>query len=695
MKKLHHEWMREMPNLYGAVTNHKEFIVNEDFQELVCDKFSEELDEIVDRVFAQKKIGSFLIEANDYWYTDVGIEQLKTSGNDFILNFNDLGRIIKELFHDSFIERYSIVQDKLSVDREILDEYILFIQGLYYIIKVQIEERIKLEASEVSESEKNDCGINLGVYIPDVTHWTVVPASGQVIYAILQELFLYASGIIIYSNSRSVICDRIGETLKVKINKKNFVTLDTPENTIRAKLIVALKNCGYKGNLGEFFTESKDLVKYIVYVLCNMEYKPHDVDQSALYKFTQTYMDWIERVNTIPSELLLIKQDLESYEVIAELVNEDEKENIQIVIDSLKDQIEKFEITQYKHSFGSFVKFVDFIFEDEMNKPGYLPVEFNKYLVDADKDSKEIEETIKNFDRIFNTRILGQSHIIAPLWSVLKKWYVGVRSSKPVGSFLFCGPTGVGKTETAKLLSELFGNLITLDMSEYQSEIDKTKILGVAPGYAGYDQGAGVLDKIAANPRSIILFDEIEKAHPAIFDLLLQVLDEGRLTDHKGNEVTFKECLVICTSNAHYNEIEHMGYNTRNKIIEILSKSFRKEFLARFTDILKYNSLNSSILSDIFEIKLDKKLKELGHANNTIITLIEDEAFYSVKSNVISFMDSSLGAREVDRKLEEEIVSKILEDLVQSKIRGELLNSEVIYYVDGGYPDYVILKQVN
>ena len=330
-----------------------------------------------------------------------------------------------------------------------------------------------------------------------------------------------------------------------------------------------------------------------------------------------------------------------------------------------------------------------------MAKPDFLPVEYKKYLIDADKDSKDIEETIKNFDRIFNSRVLGQSHVIAPLWSVLKKWYVGLRSIKPVGSFLFCGPTGVGKTETAKLLSELFGNLITIDMSEYKSEIDKNKIIGVAPGYAGYDQGAGVLDKIASNPRSIVLFDEIEKAHPTIFDLLLQVLDEGRLTDHKGNIVSFKECFVICTSNAHYSEIEHLGSNTRHKIIDVLSQSFRKEFLARFNDILKFNSLSDTILFDIFEIKLDMKLKELGVANNTTINLIEDDVFYAVKSKIISDMDSSLGAREVDRKVEEEITSKILEDLVNTKMNGEELREEVIYFVSGSYPHFEISKQLD
>lgn len=676
--------LREMlPQLENAVLNYNLVKFNDQFRYVLTEKFEDELEKIIEDIIVGKQKrnqdGSFLIESSGYWYTDVNLDRLKSEENDYIMDFAGIGKIVKDIFHDSMIEDFSVVQDKISLNREIIEEFNLIVKGLYYIVKDIVEEREKRE-------------INLAIYIPDTTFWTVSPSSGQIIYTIFQELFLYATGIIIYDNNRSHIADRIGEALHIKIQKKNFVTLDTPENTIRTKLIVALKNAGYLGNLGEFFIESKGLVEYIVYILCNMEYKPHQVDQAALIKMVQTYMDWVERMNTIPDELHEIKKDLESYKVIFELVNEPEKESIQLIIDDLSERINNFEIIQYKHCVGSFVKFIDYVFTDEMDKPGFLPAEYNKYLIDTDKDSKDIEDTIKNFDRIFNNRILGQSHIIPPLWSVLKKWYIGVRSLKPVGSFLFCGPTGVGKTETAKLLADVFGNLITIDMSEYQSEIDKNKIIGVAPGYAGYDQGAGVLDKIAANPRSVVLFDEIEKAHPAIFDLLLQVLDEGRLTDHKGNEVSFKECLVICTSNAHYSEIEHMGYNTRNKIIEILSKSFRKEFLARFNDILKYNNLNNSILSDIFEIKLDKKLKELGHVHNAEIIVIEDDAFYSVKSNIISFMDSSLGAREVDRKLEEEIVSKILEDLVASKMLGLVPDKEITYYVDGSYPEFKILK---
>ena len=675
-----------LPELNLAVLNHGLVQYNDDFKWLIKEKFNKELTKLFDEIMYHKydnKNGVFSIEANDLWYSDVDLVQLKLAENDYIINFNTFGKIIKDIFNDSFIDNFSIVQDKLSIDRGIVEEFPIIIKALYFVIKDQIEEADKKE------------GINLAIYMPDVAHWTVSPQSGQIIYAIFQDLFLYASGVIVYATQRSPMVDKICETLGLTVKRKNYVTLDTPENSISTKLLVSLKNSGYMGNLGDFFIETKGLIKYIVYILCNMEYKPHEVDSMALMKLAKTFIDWVEKNNTIPKELHDLKIELNGFEIVLDLVDENEKERIQFEIDTLKQKIDEFVITEYKHSVRSFVKFIDFIFTDEMDKPDFLPAEYKKYLIDADKDSKDIEETIKNFDRIFNSRVLGQSHVIAPLWSVLKKWYVGLRSVKPVGSFLFCGPTGVGKTETAKLLSELFGNLITIDMSEYKSEIDKNKIIGVAPGYAGYDQGAGVLDKIASNPRSIVLFDEIEKAHPTIFDLLLQVLDEGRLTDHKGNIVSFKECFVICTSNAHYNEIEHLGSNTRHKIINVLSQSFRKEFLARFNDILKFNSLSDTILFDIFEIKLDMKLKELGAANNTTINLIEDEVFYAVKSKIISDMDSSLGAREVDRKVEEEITSKILEDLVNTKMNGEELGDEVIYFVSGNYPHFEIRKQLD
>ena len=377
-----------------------------------------------------------------------------------------------------------------------------------------------------------------------------------------------------------------------------------------------------------------------------------------------------------------LKEELQQYKSVVSLgiidnkVDENNYDSNPITLEILRleSQIENFEINVFGHDISSFVKFL--VTKIELKD---LPIDYHKYLKDTVKDKRDIEETVKNFDRIFRERIIGQDQVINSIWNILKRWYIGLRSQKPVGSFLFCGPTGVGKTETAKLLADIsFGNLITLDMSEYQTEIDATKIIGVAPGYSGYDQGAGILDKIAANPRSIILFDEIEKAHYKIFDLLLQVLDEGRLTDHKGNIVSFKECFVICTTNAHYTEIEHLGDNARSKMIEILCNTFRKEFLARFDDVLKYNHLSNETMEKIFDKKVDTEILEVSKTANLEIIVIEDENYFKKKSDIINFLDNSLGARELQRIITKDIISEIINYVAEMDDSRE----KVVFYFD-------------
>ena len=387
--------------------------------------------------------------------------------------------------------------------------------------------------------------------------------------------------------------------------------------------------------------------------------KEKDILNPTVWKMlVKEYKDWLEKRNTNPDELSNLKSELAKYKAYNQLFKE---ESFGLEIEKLETDINDYICAKYEVGPESFFEYLN-------------TVKFEINVSNITKDKIQIEKTIKNFDRIFRERVLGQDQVIKPLWSILKKWYIGVRNEKPVGSFLFCGPTGVGKTETAKLLADAtFGSLITLDMSEYQTEIDATKIIGVAPGYAGYDQGAGILDKIAANPRSIILFDEIEKAHYKIFDLLLQVLDEGRLTDHKGNIVSFKECFILCTTNAHYADIEHLGDNARSKMIEILTGSFRKEFLARFNDVIKYNPLSNETMEKIFDLKIEKEIKEISDSTRMEITIIEDENYFKVKSDIIHFMDNSLGARELQRIIFKEIISGMIDIISELEYQEKIV----------------------
>ena len=659
---------------------------NESFKDFLEEKFQKELNEIYDSIIEIKnrKEGLEINQVGNF-YVELDEPRLKIGQPEneeiFIVNFNSFGKIIKKIVQQSFIEDFSILNDKLVVSKEMVDEVNFFIRELYFILKLELSKRYDTELNKVK----------LMLYVSDMVTWTVTVSTGTLIYAVIQEFLVYTDGLIVktQSGSRSSLIEKASQTYNIKFqNIHSFKGLTPIQDTV-VKMLPILKGTDFSGDLGEFFIKVKGLGETIYKLVL----EPADLQQylsgkeifildTALQKFLLEYIDFVNLNNTLPEELKVLKEELAMYKSAVGLgiINVIEDENsiesnpIKVEILRLESLIENFEINYFGFNISSFVKFL--VTKIELKD---LPFEYHEYLKDTAKDKKDIEETVKNFDRIFRDRIIGQDQVIKSIWPVLKKWYIGLRSQKPVGSFLFCGPTGVGKTETAKLLADVtFGNLITLDMSEYQTEIDATKIIGVAPGYSGYDQGAGILDKIAANPRSVILFDEIEKAHYKIFDLLLQVLDEGRLTDHKGNIVSFKECFVICTTNAHYSEIEHLGDNARAKMIEILCGSFRKEFLARFDDVLKYNHLSDETMEKIFDLKMDKEIQDVSKSTNLEIIIIEDENYFKKKSDIIKFLDNSLGARELQRIITKEIISEIINYVAEMNNYRE----KVVFYFD-------------
>lgn len=685
----------------ALIKYNKEF--NDSFMCFLEDTMGEELEEIIKDILLVPEVSEIKNGRNEYIITNLDIsyidcnwENLKTikivPGEDDkiikIVNFNNIGKIIQKIFMSSFIEGFECFNDNIKITSKTVDETIFIGKGIYDCIS-------KILAKRLGIKRKN---LGLVIYIPDINHWTITAASGSLIYSLFKDLFIYSDGLLIKTetNKRNLVVEKIAEAYGISVNKKYYFSCLNPKQDLIIKIISNLKSLGFSGDLGEFYIKLKDLG----HLLYQQLIPPADqklagtvnIPELIITSFCKDFMEYINKSNTLPKELHELNVKLLEYEKVIQLLNPEfdlsniEKinnianENDSLILEYLRVStlVKNYEISKIGYNFESFIKF---IVSNGIQK-NLLPEEFKGYLNTIKMDKKAIEETIKNFDRIFRERVLGQDQVIAPIWSLLKRWYIGVRSQKPVGSFLFCGPTGVGKTETAKLLADAtFGSLITLDMSEYQTEIDATKIIGVAPGYAGYDQGAGILDKIAANPRSIILFDEIEKAHYKIFDLLLQVLDEGRLTDHKGNIVSFKECFIICTTNAHYAEIEHLGENARSKMIEILCGSFRKEFLARFNDVIKYHQLSNETMEKIFDMKIEKEIEEVSKSTGINIILIEDENYFKVKSDIIKFLDNSLGARELQRIIFQDIVSKII-DYIAEMNDSFKQKEEVMFYFD-------------
>ena len=236
---------------------------------------------------------------------------------------------------------------------------------------------------------------------------------------------------------------------------------------------------------------------------------------------------------------------------------------------------------------------------------------------------KESERLLK-LEEVLHKRVIGQYEAVKSISRAVRRARVGLKDPKrPIGSFIFLGPTGVGKTELSKALAEaMFGdenNMIRIDMSEYMDKHTVSRLMGSPPGYVGFDEGGQLTEKVRRNPYSVILFDEIEKAHPDVFNILLQILEDGRLTDGKGKTVDFKNTVIIMTSNVgastlkkqkslgfaiKENEASSEYEKMKENIMEELKRSFRPEFLNRIDDIIVFHSLEQEDLDKIVELML-------------------------------------------------------------------------------------------
>lgn len=315
----------------------------------------------------------------------------------------------------------------------------------------------------------------------------------------------------------------------------------------------------------------------------------------------------------------------------------------------------------------------------------------------ADESAK-----LAKLEKTLHKRVIGQEEAVSAVAKAVRRGRVGLKDpNRPIGSFLFLGPTGVGKTEISKALAEaVFGNeqaMIRVDMSEYMEKHSVSKMIGSPPGYVGYEEGGQLSEKVRRNPYSVILFDEIEKAHPDVFNILLQVLDDGHITDAQGRKVDFKQTIIIMTSNAGAQMImepKHLGFMSgdtekrdyermKSGVMEEVRRMFKPEFLNRIDEIMVFHSLNKENIRKIVTIllknlekrcqeQLDIILKVTGAAKD----LIADAGF-----------DSKYGARPLRRaiqtKIEDEMATEILEgrikagDTVQVKVKDKKICFEV------------------
>ena len=298
--------------------------------------------------------------------------------------------------------------------------------------------------------------------------------------------------------------------------------------------------------------------------------------------------------------------------------------------------------------------------------------------------TQEESERLLKMEEILHKRVIGQDEAVSAISRAIRRGRVGLKDPKrPVGSFIFLGPTGVGKTELCKSLAEvMFGDenaMIRLDMSEYMEKHTVSKLIGSPPGYVGYDEGGYLTDKVRSKPYSVILFDEIEKAHPDVFNILLQILEDGRLTDSQGRTVDFKNTVIIMTSNVgariitdHQNnslgfssekEKENSFEEIKTKVVDELKSMFRPEFLNRVDDIIVFNKLNQKDIEQIAGKMLDTLKKRL-HGLGVDITFTDT----AVKEIAKEGYDPDYGARPLRRAITTKIEDALSEQMLEGKV---------------------------
>ena len=405
---------------------------------------------------------------------------------------------------------------------------------------------------------------------------------------------------------------------------------------------------------------------------------------------------------TQPEKLKKLEEDLQAIsKEKEEAIAVQDFEKAAVLRDKERTEKEKIEKEREKWKEKSSKKVINITEEDIAN------VISNWTGIPATKISQTENEKLKKLEETLHKRVIGQEEAVTAVAKAIRRGRVGLKDPKrPIGSFLFLGPTGVGKTELSKALAEaMFGNedsMIRVDMSEFMEGHSVSKLIGSPPGYVGYDEGGGLTEKIRRKPYSVILFDEIEKAHPDVMNILLQILEDGRLTDASGRTVDFKNSVIIMTSNVGARliaENKTLGFGvpdnnkekeelnkyeeTKKQVMAELKKTFRPEFINRIDEIIVFHKLTKTEIDQIIdlmlketkkrleaqgiEISLDKSVKELIAKKGT------DEAYGArpLRRAIQSYLEDKLAEAILDGKLVKGVKAKVLakDDIIEIKTK--------------------------
>ncbi|RDY61345.1 ATP-dependent chaperone ClpB [Flagellimonas nanhaiensis] len=393
----------------------------------------------------------------------------------------------------------------------------------------------------------------------------------------------------------------------------------------------------------------------------------------------EIFAQW-ESEKTVVDEIQKTKQDIETFKLEAERAerNGDYGKVAELRYGKIKEAQEKLEklqedLAQQQHA-GTLIK-------EEVTNEDIAEVVAKWTGIPVTKMMQSEREKLLKLEDVLHQRVVGQEEAIVAVSDAIRRSRAGLQDAKkPIGSFLFLGNTGVGKTELAKTLAAyLFDdeNAITrIDMSEYQERHSVSRLVGAPPGYVGYDEGGQLTEAVRRKPYSVVLLDEIEKAHPDTFNILLQVLDEGRLTDNKGRVADFKNSIIIMTSNMGSQiiqekfedamDVESASESARIEVMGLLRKTIRPEFLNRIDDIIMFTPLSKSDIKEIVGLQLDQLKKLVGKQHITLDATEEAINYLAAKG-----YDPQFGARPVKRLIQKEVLNSLSKELLAGTIKSD------------------------
>lgn len=469
------------------------------------------------------------------------------------------------------------------------------------------------------------------------------------------------------------LIDEASSALRIALENKPPVLEDAHRKIMRFEIEkeALSKEIAQDGNKSEVNKKTQGRIKEIEKEISNLKEKTHEIELKW-----KNEKETVAEIRSIKKELDNLRVEGENAEMRADLARAAEIRYGEIPDLKKKLDIKLLRLQKLQKSRR--------ILKEEITAEDIGEVVSMWTGIPISKMLEEEREKLAKMEEILRGRVIGQDEAIKKISNVIRMSRAGVSDpNKPIGSFIFLGPTGVGKTELTKTLAQFMFNddkaLIRVDMSEYMERHSVSKLIGSPPGYVGYDESGNLTEAVRHRPYSVILFDEMEKAHPEVFNILLQVLDEGRLTDAKGRVVNFKNTVIILTSNIGTQLIEKMeslGFTnntkvdeyvqTKEKVLESLKDYFRPEFLNRLDDVIVFDILSLEAIRSIVDLKI-KVVKDRLQAKEIGFEISNDALTYLAKEGY----DPHYGARPLGRLIQNKILNPVANFLLNKNVKKD------------------------